>query len=451
MAQQIMVGVRRAGLPLKLDAITPGDDNCFFHAVFAQCQRPSVAQELSGEPPIRGNHDLRLKISRFARNSRLPIIQSFKKLYKESHPSVSWDAFWKRMAKDREWADAIVLQGAAWYLHHDIHVVMASATEKKPLCTFSGSWVTEGAPCDKTPLLLGYLNDLHYQSLHHVEDDLFRPATFQPMSFRDIMGVFLQGLDLKRNKNEAESVREETPHKKSKEDDGVAVDWDFNFLWNTKKLCIKPAKEKGWVCPMCESEEKQIMRHMKKQHITKPEMESFAALEQDYKKHAQKLKQRRLLKRKMEEDPEGTRAKHREEEKLSKQKRKAADPEGFKTKHREEVESSRQKRKAADPEGFKAKQRTEKQRSLLEQEERDPAGFANRKWEASKRNFLQEIRFGPFFGCESCEIFHFRHNVVKITFVLIQQIGSSATDASIREYNSKIEQVRFKQLSSKFS
>ena len=84
------------------------------------------------------------------------------------------------MEKDRVWADAIVLQVAAWYLHHDIHVVMASATEKKPLCTFSGSWVREGAPCDKTPLLLGYLNDLHYQSLLPEADDLFKNTILRP-------------------------------------------------------------------------------------------------------------------------------------------------------------------------------------------------------------------------------------------------------------------------------
>ena len=129
MASRIMVGVRRAGLPLKLDDTTPGDDNCFFHAVFSQCQRPSVAQELTGEPTILiDNHDLRLKISRFALTSRQTVVMSFKKLYEECHPADSWVAFWKRMEKDRVWADAIVVQVAAWYLHHDIHIVMASAT-----------------------------------------------------------------------------------------------------------------------------------------------------------------------------------------------------------------------------------------------------------------------------------------------------------------------------------
>ena len=296
MARQIMIGVRRAGLPLKPDAITPGDDNCFFHAAFAQCQRPSVAQELSGEPAIRDNHDLRLKISRFARNSRLPLIQSFKKLYEESHPSESWDAFWKRMEKDREWADAIVVQVAAWFFHHDIHVVMASATQKMPLCTFSGSWVKEGAPCDKTPLLLGYLNDLHYQSLLPEEDDLFRPSTFQPMSFLDTIKVFVQGLQSGETKRKQDKTGEEIPRKKQKEAEGGTDEglWDFKFLWSSKQLSIKPQGENGWKCPFCESDQKRIMGHIKSKHLDAAHLEHFKDIEKDFRKHAVKKNEKKI-------------------------------------------------------------------------------------------------------------------------------------------------------------
>ena len=75
-AQQIMVGVRRAGLPLKLDAITKGDNNCFFNAIYAQTQRPGVSQELAagGVAGIRNPYDLRLKVARFAKRSRLAVV-----------------------------------------------------------------------------------------------------------------------------------------------------------------------------------------------------------------------------------------------------------------------------------------------------------------------------------------------------------------------------------------
>ena len=131
----------------------------------------------------------------------------------------------------------------------------------------------------------------------------------------------------------------------------------------------------------------------------------------------------------MAADPDGTRAKHREEENASRQKRFAADPEAVRAKERGNKAKSRTRKRNADPDGFKAKVREDKAKSR------------KRNRNAAKQNFLKEIRFGPFFVCECCNTQHFFHNVVKKTPALIQQIHSSAKDASIREYNSKIKQV----------
>ena len=459
MAKQIMVGVRRAGLPLKLDKITPGDDNCFFHAVFAQCQRPSVAQELSGEPVIRDNHDLRLKIARFARNSRLPLIQSFKKRYEESHPADSWDGFWKTMAEDRVWADAITLQGAAWYLHHDIHVVMASATEKKPLCTFSGSWVTEGARCDKTPLLLGYLNDLHYQSLLPCEEDLFRPATFQPMSFKEIMDVSLQVCqtgELKRKKDEAERPMEEISHKKSKQYDGKTNEehWDFNFSWSGKGLTIKPLPEGGWTCPYCESEEKQIMRHIKTKHLPSSDRKHFEDIEKAFRKHTKNKSDHAIRMKKMEEDPEAVRKKHRDVDKLCRERRMEEKPEVVRKKHREVEKESRERRIEEKPEVVRKRHREVEKDSRERRIEKNPE--VKKKHSEVERirkiarkgsraaaiiDFFKEILYGPDFPCESCEGLFFRHQVVEINGPTQTQIRKKARDAQIRDYNSTVQQV----------
>ena len=136
-----MVGVRRAGLPLKLDAITKGDNNCFFNAVFAQTRRCDVAQELTagGVAAITSPHDLRIKVARFATRSRLAVVDEFKRRYYETYPEKLWDEMWSKMEQDEEWADAITVQATAWFLHHDINIVMASSTEEMPLTTISGS------------------------------------------------------------------------------------------------------------------------------------------------------------------------------------------------------------------------------------------------------------------------------------------------------------------------
>ena len=433
MARQIMVGVRRAGLPLKLDEITPGDGNCFFHAAFAQCQRPSLAEELLGEPAIRNNHDLRLKISRFARRSRLPIIQRFMSLFQESHPTESWDAFWKNMENDRVWADAIVLQVAAWFFHHDIHVVMASATEKRPLCTFSGSWVTDGAPCDKTPLLLGYLNDLHYQSLLHEEDDLFRPETFQPMSFMDTINVFVQGLQIgehKRKQDEKDKTGEEIPRKKRKDKEGGTDEgqWDFNFLWSGKQLSIKPLSENGWECPFCESEQKRIMGHIKSKHLGAAYLELFKDIEMDFRKHAVNKNKKKCREKMIKQNPELAKERHREVDKKSRDKRINENPELAREKHREVDKKCRDKRMNENPE-------------LVRERHREVDRIHKSSINAAIKNFYKEILYGPIFPCECCVGLYARHQVVELDKPCQAQVRKHADEAKIRDYNNKVQQV----------
>ena len=42
LADQIMINIRRLGLPYTLDELTLGDGNCFFRAIIQQCKRLEV-------------------------------------------------------------------------------------------------------------------------------------------------------------------------------------------------------------------------------------------------------------------------------------------------------------------------------------------------------------------------------------------------------------------------
>ena len=285
-----MVGVRRAGLPLKLDAITKGDNNCFFNAVFAQTRRCDVAQELAagGVAAITSPHDLRIKVARFAKRSRLAVVDEFKRRYYETHPEELWDEMWSRMEQDEEWADAITVQATAWFLHHDINIVMASSTEEMPLTTISGSWDQEGASCEKTPLLLGYLNNTHYQSLLPEDEAVLSPE-IQPMMFSDIVKMVSGAL-----KNAQQSEGDGTKNDKNSMRQGqtnVVQNFEgcFQFLWNSEIVTLKPTKEKRWVCHFCQEEQKQIMRHIKTKHLTSSQGDAFADIEKDYQKHLTKM------------------------------------------------------------------------------------------------------------------------------------------------------------------
>ena len=96
MAQRIMVGVRKAQLPLTLplNDITEGDGNCFFRAVLSQCQRPEVAA-----PENIKNLDhlsLRRKICNFMLKSQLPVVLDLRQRWPQFHLG-DYGKYWKDM------------------------------------------------------------------------------------------------------------------------------------------------------------------------------------------------------------------------------------------------------------------------------------------------------------------------------------------------------------------
>ena len=407
-----MVGVQKAGLAhkLKLDAITKGDNNCFFNAVFAQIRRPDVVQELAaaGVAAITNPHDLRLKVSKFAKRSKLAVVDQFKRLYYETYPAELWDDMWSRMEKDQEWADGITAQATAWFLHHDIHIVMASGDEK----TIFGSWDRERASCDKTTLLLGYLNSIHYQSLLPLEEEVFSPPICKPLSFLEIIKMVSEAYEkenLTKKEKTKVNLEDQIPPKKAKLAAAEDRDWSFNFTWNSRNLFMKPAKDKGWTCPFCESEEKQIMRHIKGKHITSSQKQSFAAIEKNFNKHSTNKRKHAWVKKQMETDDEG-----------------------FKRQNRKAVQDCRKRKKKTDKEGFRKRQQN-----------------ANKKYkrkigssrEAAVKRFYQEILYGPMWECVCCRILTFWHNVVVYDEKRKAQIRKKADEAHERDYNSRIKQV----------
>ena len=423
-AQRIMVGVRKTGHPLKLDKITKGDNNCFFNAVFDQIQRLGVAQELAGEEPIWSPHDLRLKVARFAKESGLPVVDRFKRVYYETYPPEFWDGFWNRMEQDEEWADGIVGQLTAWFLHHDIHIVMACGAEQ----TFFGR---EEASFDKTTILLGYLNNIHYQSLLPMEDADFPPPTSNPLSSSEIRKMVSEAH--KKEKQMQKEKGEESPPKKAKlaaaEED---TDWSFNFEWNSKNLSMKPAKEKGWICPICQSEEKQIMGHIKAKHTNPSQKQIFAEVEKNFKKHSHNKRNQASQKKQKEVDEERFKQQHNKAEQARKKRLKEDDEEGFKKQQRESEQAGKKRRLSKDPKKFKKLKKQADQKYKITQRGSRAAAV---------KKFFQETLYCPVFECVCCRTLNFKHNVVGFNKQTRTQIMKKAKDAHSRDYNCKLEQV----------
>ena len=180
LVQPILESIQRSQLPLKLDTLTEGDGNCFSRAVVSQCQRESVKEVV--ETPIKSYMMLKKNVASFMKTSRHPVVKAYKREYQKVLQPVtkeSWEQYWLRMQQDTEWADAVYVQGTAWYLMHDIHIMPTTATAEAPFITFSGNRERRDLPCPGAALLLGYTG-LHYQSLLETSEERIHMPNFKP-------------------------------------------------------------------------------------------------------------------------------------------------------------------------------------------------------------------------------------------------------------------------------
>ena len=168
-ANEIMMIVRRLQLPLKLDEITEGRGNCFPLSILAQCRRIEIFRGLScfiqnliqqDDPTL-----LRRAVYSFMTNSRHKTIQNYKKRYQEILANIdnkTWEEYWEVMIRNYEWVDYIFIQATAWYLRHDILIILTTSSENRPFITISGNITDENIPCPGIALTIGSKSSVHY-------------------------------------------------------------------------------------------------------------------------------------------------------------------------------------------------------------------------------------------------------------------------------------------------
>ena len=177
LAAKISFWISRAQLPFKLDKITQGDGNCFYRGIWSQCQRSQVSgtvSQLHGH--IKDHQELRTKVSTFMTKSTMQLVEKFKKKYNEVLQPVTgetWIDYWEKMSQSGEWAESLSIQGTAWFLNHNILIICSKATVENPFITFNGNWIESSSTC--IPLLLGYVENRHYQSLLTLKEEICKP------------------------------------------------------------------------------------------------------------------------------------------------------------------------------------------------------------------------------------------------------------------------------------
>ena len=201
LAQQILKGVKRAELPMKLDVLTEGDGNCWYRGIWSQMQREEIRETFTNEKKKIQNHfELRQRVAKFMTRTITKtlaednFIENYEKVVKPVSGE-TWSEYWGRMKIYGEWADDIAVQGTAWYLNRDILIVWSTATLEQPYLTKSGNFLSELTACEGLPLLMGYVKGIHYQSLVPSHDQTYRPAYLQPQSLDEILKEAIKNIN----------------------------------------------------------------------------------------------------------------------------------------------------------------------------------------------------------------------------------------------------------------
>ena len=141
--QDFADAINRCGLPLKLDTPTQGDGNCWVRAVQQQLERQDMEDQLNSRTSqvmnVRKQERylvLKKSIAEFTITSQHPTIrrakESFEKEGQGAADDVTWESHWMKLARDKEWSDGLMIQATAWFIGHDIQLVMTRTLQNNP-------------------------------------------------------------------------------------------------------------------------------------------------------------------------------------------------------------------------------------------------------------------------------------------------------------------------------
>ena len=266
----IQQAIKRCGLNLQLDKPTPGDGNCFSHAVIQQCQRSDIRPTLNRRTlnvlnSIHPYLELKQGVKNFMIATKNIIVKAFKVEFDQTvglAEQVSWGHFWSQHLEDKEWADAIFIQGTAYFLEKDIHIFHTSATHEKPFSDpVTGNLENRGGTCPGAPLLLAYIDSLHYQSVLPLDCPL-NPSVQEALASSQ--------KNIKTSSTEKTGTSNKDLAKKETKQDV--------FLFNTFSFAVGDTG--GYVCCFCQLTVRRLIFHLKKGCIR--ELHTLEAIEKAF-------------------------------------------------------------------------------------------------------------------------------------------------------------------------
>ena len=145
-AEEILKSIKDRGLLYTADyPLTPGDGNCFIHAVLQQLMRPEFREYFSELLQTVDHEEFRQRVRDFIINSSSKAVQAVKEKFDTLQGvltenggravgiGMSWETYWDEIVRPDIWADETFVRATAWYLGIDIRIISITS-ERYAVC-----------------------------------------------------------------------------------------------------------------------------------------------------------------------------------------------------------------------------------------------------------------------------------------------------------------------------
>ena len=196
LAHQVVENARRIGLNLTFEQPTPGNGNCFYHAVVSQIQRREIIAQIPAHLHFTDHDALRVAVVNFVRqNPYYPVFLNYMQAYQVTYPNLTFDQILDRQQQSSTYAIELFIHATAFMLNIPILVTSEKNTNAKPYqlirCSAGESadasieisqMLTDEQNGTRFFLRLGSINSDHFQSLIQPSNATMTTPTITSMS-----------------------------------------------------------------------------------------------------------------------------------------------------------------------------------------------------------------------------------------------------------------------------
>ena len=179
MVNIIANNARGIGLNVCANEVTPGDGNCFYHAIL-QLQRSEIITNHHSSHlnlnPLPTHLELRAAIYEYVQQyqNSIPYIQQYYTFYNNvlyDEYNMTWDNFLIEQSHSGVYAIELFIKTIAVLVGINISITSEYCTQQHPYNIITSTWSDEETHSINS-LLLGNISGIHFQSLIPCESDI---------------------------------------------------------------------------------------------------------------------------------------------------------------------------------------------------------------------------------------------------------------------------------------